>query len=134
MSEAQLTAIDHLAFRGGEGIPGLCASFEILDEDGQSIGNALITYEGGVQQISAAENARTPEGVGVGSTFADVQAAYPELTPSGCPSAEESSEFRAPVPSNAEHAYWINFGRAPVGPDDLVAGIVLELQDQQCTG
>lgn len=95
----------------------------------------------GLAVITVAQAARTPEGIGMGASVAQVAAAYPGVRNPELGSPEEEVRFigylSAPVPGNAKAKYIFIFhllGGGGPQPAKLQA-ILLSLadQDEQCT-
>lgn len=76
---------------------------------------------GGIVQIGAAPDWRTPEQIGIGSTLAQVKAAYWDLT-------QQVNEADAAVPGNPDATYRFLFDQ-----QGKVAEFALALRGQECT-
>lgn len=119
LAEARRTLGNALAALDALDDPDRCASVAYTTIDGQQL---LLMFEGSrvtsVYAGGAAPSVRTPEGVGVGSTDAEVRAAYPTAT-------EEPAKYDDPPAHN------LIFWRAPnesglrfeIGSDSKVTAI-----------
>ncbi|WP_433303178.1 hypothetical protein ACQP2F_11300 [Actinoplanes sp. CA-030573] len=94
----------------------------------------------GLAVITVAQAARTPEGIGMGASVAQVAAAYPGVRNAELGSPEEQVRFigylSAPVPGNAKAKYIFIFHLGGGGPQPAeLQAILLSLadQDEQCT-
>ena len=115
MSEAAAVATDE--FDMSEGVSGSpCRRYWLRG------GNAPVdispTY--GVARISAKSGVTTPEGIGVGSTDADVMSAYPDATTA-------NYVITAPVPGNPDAVYIFR-----TDPSQRIFSLRLELATHNC--
>lgn len=85
-----------------------------------SSGPVDISPDHGVSMISPGGAVQTPEGVGVGSTDAQVRAAYPNAT-------FADYEFTVPVPGNSAAVYIMN-----TDPSEKIFSVRLQLLNSDC--
>ncbi|WP_229874901.1 hypothetical protein [Amycolatopsis deserti] len=115
MSEADAVASDE--FDMTEGYSGSPCHRYWLKGGGSPV-DISPTY--GVARISAKPGVTTPEGIGVGSTDAEVMAAYPNATTA-------NYVITAPVPGNPEAVYVFN-----TDPSQKIFSLRLELTTNNC--
>ncbi|UQS27022.1 hypothetical protein L1857_31595 [Amycolatopsis thermalba] len=115
MSEADAVASDE--FDMTEGYSGSPCHRYWLKGGGSPV-DISPTY--GVARISAKPGVTTPEGVGVGSTDAEVMAAYPNATTA-------NYLITAPVPGNPDAVYLFN-----TDPSQKIFSLRLELASHHC--
>jgi hypothetical protein len=97
---------------------GGCRSY--IFNDGLTGSDSVTISSGmGVVSIDRVTSGTTPEGVGMGSTHAQLQAAYPELT----------QDLVTPVPGNPNATYRFSFGRSE---GDMVTGVGLARNGAGC--
>ncbi|MBN6057743.1 hypothetical protein JYK22_37820, partial [Nonomuraea sp. RK-328] len=121
MSEAQARATG-LIVRKKIKVPTACATYDLKAHryEGDRAG-LFVSKKQGVVTISGPGSAKTPQGIGRGSTPAQVKAAYPKLKQSalyGTPIA--------PVPGNPKAIYVFLMSKR------MVVGVVLVLAAQDC--
>ncbi|WP_431928144.1 hypothetical protein [Amycolatopsis tucumanensis] len=115
MSEADAVATDE--FDMSEGYSGSPCHRYWLRGGGSPV-DISPTY--GVARISAKPGVTTPEGIGVGSTDAEVMAAYPNATTA-------NYVITAPVPGNPKAVYVFN-----TDPSQKIFALRLELTTHNC--
>lgn len=100
--------------------PG-CTGYDLADRptppDNWSV---VISPNYGLVTINDKTGIPTPEGIAVGSTFAQTKAAYPDIT-------AYTNEHRAAVPGNTTAIYTFSFG-----PDHRLNHLALEDPRQDC--
>jgi hypothetical protein len=102
--------------------------------------NVMFSNHHGLAVLSGPEQTRTPEGIRVGASVADVAAAYPAVTHPELGTAAEQvgliGNVNAPVPGNpaAIYVFFFRLGSADPATARLQA-ILLSLrdQDEECT-
>ncbi|GAA2625449.1 hypothetical protein [Paractinoplanes durhamensis] len=94
----------------------------------------------GLAAITAASTVRTPEGIGVGASVADVSRAYPKLSLPGTTTAEQQEQLVgylvASAPGNPAANYVFVFHAGGGGPKPAkvqTVALALAAQDDQCT-
>jgi hypothetical protein len=100
-----------------------CMRHDLTDASGQRIGNVFITARG-VEAITVP--ARTPEGIGPGSSFAEAEAAYPDFV-----FEEHLGRSHVPVPGRDDAVYRISYYDHD-GITDTITDVTLQLDDQTC--
>jgi hypothetical protein len=99
----------------------LCGAITIRGKGSDTGLDAAVSDAHGVAGIFAKPGTETPEGIGYGSTLAEVQAAYP-----GTDTGGEYTVF-SPVPGHDDRRYATMYD-----DQDRVVDLVLELNDQDC--
>lgn len=102
-------------------LPAGCTLHHLAGLPGPNQVAVYASPRGGIVQIGAAPDWRTPEQIGIGSTLAQVKAAYWDL-------AQQVNEAEATVPGNPEATYRFLFDR-----QGKVTEFALALRGQECT-
>lgn len=95
---------------------GICTSYVLKSSklaEGEVSGYISTKY--GLAFISAPPGARTPEGIGVGSTLKDVQKAYPSVR-------KGPNHLSATIPGNAKAIYAISMADGAVNSLSMILG------------
>lgn len=89
---------------------GKCTYYYLRPSEGKPNpgGGVFVSETKGVVMIAGTNKTHTPEGIGFGTPFHEVKAAYPELAQSG----PMDWIFEAPVPGNANAGYRFAFDEA----------------------
>jgi hypothetical protein len=107
-----------------EDVGGLCRTFTLTGDlpaaDADSETDGFVSKEYGLAAVFARPGLSTPERVGVGSTLAELQAAYTA-------GDSETGWFRVPLGGGREYEFGI-------GPGNTVESVSIQLIKQDCFG
>lgn len=122
MSTAEVRATGDAVLHGDVG--GLCRTFTLTGDlptaDVDSETDGFVSKEYGLAAVFARPGLSTPEGVGVGSTLAELQVAYTS-------GDSETGWFRVPLGDGHEYEFGIGTG-------DIVESLSIRLIKQDCFG
>jgi hypothetical protein len=103
-----------------------CSLIHLAKKTGSASGaDGYWSQQYGIVSIVAPAGFKTPEGIGIGSTIADVEHAYPAITYTL--SSRQDAGPRVIAPGNPSAQYWL-----PAGADNRVTSIMITVYPHQC--